>query len=242
MHILAGILVAAVVYIAALLAGIEGAALPLAAILAGFLASGIVYIVKLLANLTGEVRAEKAYELSEWLNEAVRALGMPVRRVSLVFSTRGREGFHLVQIPEAKGVDIHLLESLLLSSASRGEPLAHMVQRGTLAVIMAGRIAAHLAEAIERRRGKPLARIRDTEQLKNIYKMLRAIYQSVTNAPRAVAAYMAVKALGRLIGQGLLSFQDWSIAENALRYLPAEPPWIKIRVKRQLANETEIQP
>ncbi len=242
MYIVAGFAAAALVYLAAVKTGLGGSAAILVSIITGFTVGGAAYLMRLVSNLASDVRPERMMELVEWLHRVVAALGLRVRRISLVYSARSREGLQLVQIPEAKGADTRLLESLLLSSASRGEPLAYRLPDDSIAVVMAGRVAATLSAMLATRRGSPVLTVSTPTELRGVYKMLRSLYQAAGGAARPMAAYLAVKALGRLVANGLLTFNDWSLAENALRHIPAEPPWIRLRVKRQLQRETIIQP
>ncbi len=240
MHILVG--VAAALATLAALYFISGTPAALTvALIVGFLASGIAYLARMVSNLVSEVDARRAQLLSEWLNQSFAAIGLG-RSVTLVYSSRSSEGITLVQIPEARGADAQVLEALVFSSASKGEPIVRKTGKGLVAVVMAGRIAALLANAASTHRGRPILRISTPEQLKMLYKLLRSAYQALTGASRTLAAYLALKSIGRLTAQGLLSFTDWSIAEHALRYIPSEPPWISLRVKRQIARETHIQP
>ncbi len=242
MHLVVGFAAALLVYLLALRVGLSTGASVLVALLTGFMAWGSAYLLRLVSNLVGEVKPEKMFELVEWVHRVVAALGLRVRRVSLVYSSRSREGIQLVQLPEARGADARLLESLLLSSASRGEPLAYRLPDDSIALVMAGRIAADLADMIASRRGKPVLTVSTPRELKGLYRLLRTLYQAAAGIERSVAAYMAVKAVGRLVAQGLVSFTDWSLADDALRHIPAEPIWLRFRVKRQLKRETHIQP
>ena len=207
----------------------------------GFLASGATYLAKLVANLSAEVDPDKLVALFEWLNAAVRALGLPVRRLSLVSTSRGPEGLRLIQVPEPRVSDAQLLETLVITSASRDEPLVRL-DSDSATVVMAGRIASTLTEALDTVKGRRVLRLSRPQQLRSLYKLLRSLYQATAKAPRSLAAYMAVKAVGRLVGHGLLTFSDWRLAENALSYIPAEPPWLRFRVRRQIERETIIQP
>ncbi len=207
----------------------------------GFLVSGAAYLARLVSNLSAEVDPDRLVALFEWLSSAVRALGMPVKRLSLVSTSRGPEGLRLIQIPEPRPKDAQLLETLVITSASRDEPLVRL-DSGVATIVMAGRIASTLTEALSTTHGRRIMRLSTPQQLRSLYKLLRSLYQATAQTPRTLAAYMAVKAVGRLVGHGLLTFADWRLAEEALRYIPAEPPWIRFRVKRQIEGETVIQP
>ncbi len=147
----------------------------------------------------------------------------------------------MIQVPEAYNGDARLLESLAIASATRDEPVVRLDSGKTL-IVMAGRLAQELAEGVKRRRGRSVMVVETPQQLKSLYKLLRGLYQGVAQAPRSLAAYLAVKAVGKLVGHGLLAFTDWSIADNIFSYIPAEPPWVKLRVKRQIEKETLVQP
>ena len=240
LHAILGAIAATFAAVAGFYAGLSPGAAILAAGITGFLVSGAAYLARLVANLSAEVDPDRLVALFEWLTNAVKVLEMPLRRVSLVATSRSPEGIRLIQVPEVQ-TDTKLLESMVIASASRGEPLVH-IESGRATIVMAGRLAGTMAECVTSTRGRRVLKLETPQQLRSLYKLLRSLYQGGVGAPRRLAAYMAVKAIGKLVYHGLLTFHDWRLAEEALHYIPAEPPWIKFSVRRQLEKETLIQP
>ena len=241
LHIILGLAAAAAAFAIAFYSGApEGGSILIASIV-GFLASGAAYLARLVSNLSAEVEPEKLLNFFDWLSSAVKTLGIPVNRLNIIATSRSPEGLRLIQVPEAVNSDARLLESLAIASATRDEPVVRLESGRTL-VVMAGRLAQVLAEGVRRRRGRNIMIVESPQQLKSLYKLLRSLYQGAAQAPRSLAAYLAVKAVGKLVGHGLLSFSDWSVADNIFAYIPAEPIWVKLRVKRQIEKETLIQP
>jgi hypothetical protein len=83
----------------------------------------------------------------------------------------------------------------------------------------------------------PYIEVASEGMLRTVYKLVREIVAALQqNASRLLVAYTATKLMGKLVLKGMLRLRGRAV-EAFDNIIPAEPPWVKARVLRQLDLE-----
>ncbi len=195
---------------------------------------------KLLANI--EIEAKKIEALYEWLLAAGKRVGVD-GGLAILYLIRRPSGIQAIQIGGAPlRAEAAALVPLLYRLVWFGDPVAAR-RNNTSYILFPSTLAHHLSTRASRTlNGKPVLEVRDKRDARIVYKLLRVVIESGRQGvPRTVAAYMATKAFLRLFMEGLLAVRA-SLLEELDKVLPAEPPWVRWRVRRQLTAESPLSP
>jgi len=187
---------------------------------------------------------ERAGKVADWLSAVAREAG--AERPTVLYVYRKGVAMQLVQFGEPLLVagenrgDRRRLEfsvAALVHRASWNGLAAASMLNGRLIVAVPARtmnVLEGLAEA--GRRGVRL-RAETPGQLRTIYRIVRELVSAVNSTgSRLLAAYQATKLTAKLLLNGLLAVQGEAL-KNMDKLIPSEPPWIRWRVLRQLAEE-----
>jgi len=206
------------------------------AVMSSIIAIPLILAARSLILFRGEVGVRDAEKVYKWLESIAREVESR-EAIVLVYPVRSAGGLQLVQLG-------HVIQSskppiyLLHYVAWYGEPCAAKT-RSVIYVIFPTSVLARFAEKIKRE-FKGFAMYVDTvSDVKVVYKLVRNLVETALNVKRPIAAYISSKILVRLMLKGSIKV-DSSVIEKVK--LPFEPPWISIKVRKQLAQETAIEP
>ncbi|NPA04970.1 MAG: hypothetical protein GXO09_02600 [Crenarchaeota archaeon] len=193
---------------------------------------------RLLANI--EIEAKRIEVLYEWMLVVGKRVGVN-GGIALLYLIRRPTGIQAVQIGGAPlRAEAAALVPLLYKLVWFGDPVA--ARRDNTSYILFPSLLAHrLSMRVSRTtNGKPVLEVRDEGDARIVYKLIRVMIESKgQRLPRTLTAYAATKAFLRLFMDGLLRVKA-SLLEELDKVLPAEPPWVRWRVKKQLAAETPL--
>ena len=184
----------------------------------------------------GEVGVKDAEKVYRWLESIAREVKSR-EAIVLVYPVRSAGGFQLVQLG-------HIIQSsrppiyLLHYVAWYGEPYAAKT-RSVIYVVFPTSILIRFAGKIKRELGGFTMYVDTVSDVKAVYKLIRNLVETTLNVGRPIAAYISSKMLVRLTLKGSIKV-DGSVIEKVR--LPFEPPWISVKVRKQLAQEAAIEP
>jgi len=192
--------------------------------------------VRSLFLFKGEVGVKDAEKVYKWLESIAREVKSR-EAIVLVYPIRSAGGLQLVQLG-------HVIQSsrppvyLLHYVAWYGEPYAART-RSVIYIVFPTSILVRFAEKIKRELKGFTMYIDATSDVKAVYKLIRNLIETTLNVRRPIAAYISSKIFVRLMLKGSIKV-DSNVIEKVK--LPYEPPWISIRVRKQLAQEAAIEP
>lgn len=206
------------------------------ATISSIIAVPLILTIRSLILFKGEVGVKDAEKVYKWLETVVHEVKSK-EAIVLVYPVRSTAGLQLVQLG-------HVLSSskppiyLLHYAAWYGEPCAAK-SKSVIYVIFPTSVLLRFAEKIKREL-KGFVMYADTlSDVKIVYKLVRNLVETTLNVKRPIAAYMSSKIFVKLMLKGSIRVDD-SIIEKVK--LPFEPPWISVKVRKQLAQETAIEP
>jgi len=209
--------------------------LALAAI-SSIMAVPLILAIRSLILFKGDVDVKDAEKVYKWLEIVVREVRSK-EAIVLVYPVRSAGGLQLVQLG-------HVISSskppiyLLHYAAWYGEPYAAK-SKSVIYVVFPTSVLLRFSEKIKREL-KGFVMYADTlSDVKIVYKLVRNLVETALNVKRPIAAYISSKIFVKLILKGSIRVDD-NIIEKVK--LPFEPPWISVRVRKQFARETAIEP
>ncbi|ABM80890.1 hypothetical protein [Hyperthermus butylicus] len=218
-----------------------GLAFFLAAV-AGLVALPILFLARELAVFHAgrkPLEPSKAGLVADWVAAVAREAG--AQKTSILYVYRRGVSLQVVQFgePIARERNPRLEAGLtwLVHRAAWNGLLATMLHRGLLIVALPARTMHMLYRLVGWDRHGPYVVLKGKEAVITVYRALREMLTALSQgANRAYIAYAATKLATRLLVRGLLRI-DPTEAERLDALLPAEPPWVRWRVQRQLAEE-----
>ncbi|ALL00963.1 hypothetical protein Pyrde_0915 [Pyrodictium delaneyi] len=210
-------------------------------IVVGVIALPILFLVREMALFHSKrpLRPEEAGVVAEWFSRASSIVG--AREVTVLYTYRRGAGLQVMQLGLAgNSRSNEALQGNLVALIHRAawNALPAALSAGSRVYIaVPARIMEYLYRLSGRSRTTVYLHLHSREQVRMVYRILREIAQAVNRgAGRLYVAYMATKAFTRLLVAGAIRL-DPGVAENIDSLVPAEPPWIRRSIARQLYEE-----
>lgn len=182
------------------------------------------------------LRPEEAGLVAEWLQAAGAAVG--AGSVTVLYTYRRGAGLQVMQLGSTAQGE-HIQGSLLahIHRAAWNALPAAFSSGGRVYVAVPARIMEWLYSIAGKSRSTAYLRPHSKGEVKTVYRILRELAQAASRgASRLYTAYTATKAFTRLVVSGAIRL-DPQIADKVDSLVPAEPPWIRHRVVKQLREE-----
>jgi len=206
------------------------------AVISSIMAVPLILAARSLVLFRGEVGVRDAEKVYKWLEAVVREVKSK-EAIVLVYPVRSGGGLQLVQLG-------HIIQSskppiyLLHYAAWYGEPCVAK-SKSVIYVIFPTSVLVKFAEKIKKELKGFVMYVNTVSDVKVLYKLVRNLVEATLSVKRPVAAYISSKIFVRLMLKGSIKVDD-SVIDKVK--LPFEPPWISVRVRKQLAQESAIEP
>jgi len=206
------------------------------AVISSIMAVPLILAARSLVLFRGEVGVRDAEKVYKWLEAVVREVKSK-EAIVLVYPIRSGGGLQLVQLG-------HIIQSskppiyLLHYAAWYGEPCVAK-SKSVIYVIFPTSVLVKFAEKIKKELKGFVMYVNTVSDVKVLYKLVRNLVEATLSVKRPVAAYISSKIFVRLMLKGSIKVDDNVIDKVKL---PFEPPWISVRVRKQLAQESAIEP
>ena len=188
-----------------------------------------------------ELKPDEAGVVAEWIREAGYAAGVR-SPITVLYTFRKGLGLQVVQLGAAEREEAQLgLLQLLHRAAWSAMPAAARTKRGSILVAVPGRVMETLHQLMGRGRQGVYMRVETPGHVRLAYNIVKELVRAGNQGAGGVyAAYVATKALARMLMKGWIVLGEPSLAEEIDRIVPPEPWWVRRRVKQQLAEEASL--
>lgn len=178
--------------------------------------------------------------VAEWVQEAGSAVGFK-GSIAVFYTFRRGLGLQVMQLGgvmlEREEAQAGLIQ-LIHRAAWSAMPAATRTSKGRLIVAIPAMVMEALHSVMGRGRSGVYLRVSNTSHLKLAYGLVKELVKAAATQSlnRFYVAYLATKALARMVLQGWLRI-DEVIAARIDSLIPPEPFWVRSRVRSQLEQE-----
>ncbi len=223
--------------------GLETASAVIGGIVVGIIVLPFLFMARELAVFRSrrELRPDEAGMVAEWIREAGIAVGVH-SPITVLYTFRKGLGLQVMQLGSAEREEAQLgLIQLLHRAAWSAMPAAAKTKKGSILVAVPARVMETLHQLMGRGRQGVYMRLERPGHVRLAYNIVKELARAGNQGASGVyAAYLATKALARMLMKGWIVIAEPDLAEKLDSLIPPEPWWVRRRVQQQLSEESSL--